>query len=557
MPPRPVEAPLSTAATPLPAVSAPAIPSAPTAPVPAASAAPSPEPTPAFAEKTESLRNNDVDLRLTNRGGGIQEAVLLKNMAEHGDPVVINQDSAVPIGVIINDPKSAALSEFSLLKEADNSVRAERSEQGLSIRKRFFFTHLEAKDNYILEMDVDFRNDGTQPYQRPNYFVTLGSAQPIHAGDWSTYTRMAWSIDGKMKSQNVEWFGGGSGFLGLGARGAQTVFEQPLTNAQWVAVTNQFFTTLFAPLDDKPIKAWAERFEVKREGQPPNRPLYAITGAMQMPGFELAPGQSKTVRIQIYVGPKIYHRLAKLEHDEAGVVDFGVFLGLGFIKLVSQFLLNLLNLIHGVVRDYGFSILILTLLVKGVLWPIQNKANYSMRRMALLSPKMQALREKYQQDPTKMNQEVMKLYKEYGVNPMSGCLPMFIQIPIFFGLFSMLQQAVELRDATFLWVKDLSQPDTLAHVPGFGWPINALPLMMAATNVWLVRMTPKTGDPTQRRMMMLMPLVFVIFCYNFAAALALYYTAQNLLTILQLHINQKQPPPTLEKVALTQKHARK
>jgi YidC/Oxa1 family membrane protein insertase len=156
------------------------------------------------------------------------------------------------------------------------------------------------------------------------------------------------------------------------------------------------------------------------------------------------------------------------------------------------------------------------------------------------------LKEKYKDDPTRMNQEVMKLYKEHGVNPVGGCLPMMIQIPIFFGLFSMLGQAAELRNASFLWVRDLSQPDTIAHIPSLGWPINILPLLMGATNVWLMRMTPKTGDSTQQRVMMFMPLIFLFFCYNFAAALALYYTTQNLFTILQLWHNQRQPAPVLD-----------
>ncbi|HEX8076353.1 MAG TPA: YidC/Oxa1 family membrane protein insertase, partial [Chthoniobacterales bacterium] len=115
----------------------------------------------------------------------------------------------------------------------------------------------------------------------------------------------------------------------------------------------------------------------------------------------------------------------------------------------------------------------------------------------------------------------------------------------------------ELRNARFLWVHDLSQPDTIAHIPGLGFPINILPLIMGATNLWLMRMTPKTGDATQRRVMMFMPLIFLFFCYNFAAALALYYTTQNLFTILQLYQNQKQPAPVLEKVAPPGKRQRK
>jgi YidC/Oxa1 family membrane protein insertase len=276
-----------------------------------------------------------------------------------------------------------------------------------------------------------------------------------------------------------------------------------------------------------------------------------MEGAMGMPGFELQPGQTNSLRFQIYSGPKLYHALAKLEHEEAAIMNFGMW------KLVSQALLNFMNLLHSFVKNYGFAIILLTACVKAVLWPLQNKANKSMRHMAALSPKMQAIKDKYKDDPTRMNQEVMKLYKEHGVNPVGGCLPMMIQIPIFFGLFSMLGQAAELRNSSFLWVADLSQPDTIAHVPGLGWPINILPLLMGASNVWLMRMTPNTGDAMQRRVMMFMPLIFLVFCYNFAAALALYYTTQNLFTILQLWHNKRQPAPVIATAPATTKRSRK
>ncbi len=232
-------------------------------------------------------------------------------------------------------------------------------------------------------------------------------------------------------------------------------------------------------------------------------------------------------------------------------MNFGIF------KLVSQFLLNFMNWLHSIVGDYAIAILALTTVIRLVLWPVQAKANRSMKQTAALAPKMQELKEKYKDDPTRMNQEVMKLYKQYGINPVGGCLPMVIQIPIFFGLYQMLGQAVELRNERFLWVKDLSQPDTVAHIPGLGWPINILPLCMAATQVWLMQMTPKTGDPTQRRLLMFTPLIFMFICYNFAAALALYYTAQNLFSILQFYQTRNQPMPALTKVASAGKGGRR
>jgi YidC/Oxa1 family membrane protein insertase len=528
-------------------------------PTPEAPAKPA-EAVPSFAEKIETLRNSDVELRLTNRGGGIKEAVLLRQIAEKGERVVLNSGQSAPIGAIMEQPSTPTLPEFSASPESESVVRFERTTaEQVVIRKKFFFEKSpENKDNYVIEMEFDFENRGSQPFHYPGYFVALGSAAPIHAKDYPSYTRLVWCIDGRAKGVDVGWFGASGGFLGLGQRAARPYYQEALAGAEWVAVTNQFFTTLMAPLTAKATGVWGRSFDIQHT---PDEKLLGIEGAMGMPAFQLQPGQTYSARFEIYAGPKLYHRLAQLPHNEAEIMNFGMF------KLICQFLLNFMNLLHSWLHDYGLAILALTTVVKLTLWPLQNKANRSMQRMALLSPKMQELRDKYKDDPTRMNQEVMKLYKQYGINPVGGCLPMMIQIPIFFGLFTMLGQAVELRNATFLWVKDLSQPDTLFIIPGLGWipifgipgvglPVNILPVLMGATNVWLMRMTPKTGDPNQRRMLMFMPIIFLLFCYNFAAALALYYTAQNLFSILQFYHNKRQPPPTLEKVAPAGKRKR-
>src|SRR5213080_227457 len=519
-------------------------------PTPVAEATPATrEPAPSFAEKIETLRNSDLELRLTNRGGGIKEAVLLRQIAEKDQRVVLNSNQSTPIGVIIEQPATPDLAEFTASAAPDSAVQFERTTpEQLTIRKKFRFQKSsEEKDNYVIEMDVDLENRGSKPYQNPGYFVALGSAAPIHPRDYPSYTRLVWCIDGKAKGIDVGWFGSSGGFLGLGQRAARRYYQESIAGAKWVAVSNQFFTTLMAPLTAKATAVWGRRFDIERS---PDEKLLGIEGSLGMPGFRLQPGQTYSAGFEIYAGPKLYHRLAQLPHNEAEVVDFGIF------KVVCQFLLNFMNLLHSWLHDYGLAILALTTVIKLTLWPLQNQANRSMRKMAALSPKVQELRDKYKDDPTRMNQEMMKLYKQYGINPVGGCLPMIIQIPIFFGLFTMLGRAVELRNATFLWVKDLSQPDTVAHLPLLGWPINIIPLCMAATQIWLMAMTPKTGDPTQRRVMMFTPLIFLFICYNFAAALALYYTAQNLFSILQFYQNKRQPMPTLEKVAPTAKRKR-
>jgi len=517
---------------------------------PSATTVPQVTPAPAaagFPEKTETLRNSDIELHLTNRGGGISEAILLNHIAENGQRVRLNSPEHVPIGAIVTVPQTPDLAEFTIARSGDNTMELSRtSAEGVTTRKTFSFPSTpRTKDNYLVTMEVAFRNEGAAAFRSPQRFVALGSAAPIHGTDYSNYTRLTWCVDGKAKGIDVNWFAEQNyPLVGVQKRPAQEFYSERIAmdkdgGAEWAGVANQFFATIVTPLSGKADEIWGKRFIA---GGTETKPVYGIEGAMGMPPLDLGPGETKTLKFEIYAGPKLYAVLAAMDHDQAEIMNFGIW------KLVSQFLLNFMNLLHRFLGNYAAAIVVLTIVIKGVLWPLQNKANASMRRMSALSPKMQELREKYKDDPQRMNAEVMKLYKEHGVNPVGGCLPMLIQIPIFFGLLSMLGQAVELRNAKFLWVRDLSQPDTVAHLPGLGWPINILPLCMALTNVLLMRMTPKTGDTTQQRVIMFMPLIFLFFCYNFAAALALYYTTLNLLTVLQLYVNKRQPMPAPAKV---------
>jgi YidC/Oxa1 family membrane protein insertase len=168
----------------------------------------------------------------------------------------------------------------------------------------------------------------------------------------------------------------------------------------------------------------------------------------------------------------------------------------------------------------------------------------SMKKMQALQPLMNKLKEKYPDDPQKQQQEMMKLYKEHKVNPMGGCLPLLVQIPVFFALYTMLRATVELRGASFLWIKDLSMPDTIFDLGGI--PVNPLPLVMTATTLWQQKLTPTANvDPTQQKMMMLMPVMFLFFFYSMSSGLVLYWTVQNLLSILQqwLALRDQKPAP--------------
>src|SRR5947199_4686366 len=325
-----------------------------TTPVVAAPAIPSKaaETAPSFPEKIETLRNSDVELRLTNRGGGIKEAVLLRQIAEKGQRVVLNSAENAPIGAIIEPRETLGtptLPEFTASTESNSVVQFEgTTAEQVGVRKKFFFEKSpENKDNYVIEMDIDLENRGMKPYQNAGYFVALGSAAPIHPKDYPSYTRLVWCIDGRAKGIDVGWFGSSGGFLGLGQRAARPYYQENIAGAEWVAVSNQFFTTLMAPLTAKASSVWGRRFETEYAS---DQKLPAIEGALGMPGFQLQPGQTYSARFEIYAGPKLYHRLAQLPHNEAEVMDFGIF------KLVCQFLLNFMNLLHSWLGDYGLSI---------------------------------------------------------------------------------------------------------------------------------------------------------------------------------------------------------
>src|SRR6266853_296725 len=256
-------------------------------------------------------------------------------------------------------PQSAesvpTFAEFTLLRESESSIRCERAmPDGITIRKKFsLLQSSQKKDNFLLDFNVDIQNTGAQPYAKADYFVALGSAAPIHPKDYPYYTRLVWCINGKARDRNVSAFQGSGGFLGVGAHTAQPVFQENFAGAEWTAVTDQFFATIIVPLNAKATGIWGRSFEVSTEQN-----TVGVEGAMRMPGFQVQPGQTYSARFQIWMGPKIYHRLAQLEHNEAEIMNFGVF------KIVSQFLLNFLNTIHGFVKSYGIAILVLTLVVR-------------------------------------------------------------------------------------------------------------------------------------------------------------------------------------------------
>ncbi len=251
----------------------------------------------------------------------------------------------------------------------------------------------------------------------------------------------------------------------------------------------------------------------------------------------LAPGAAQEFIYSLYFGPKKLSILKQIGNELSRSINFGWF------DALAKPMLWLLNFFNDYIRNYGVAIILLTVLIKGVFWPITQKGMKSMKNMQKLQPKVAKLKEKFKDDPQKMNQEMMSLYKTYKVNPLGGCLPLVLQIPFFFALYKVLLMSIELRHAPFmLWINDLSAPDRLWV--GFDIPflhgIPVLTLLMGGSMYLQQKMTPTTADPTQARIMQMLPIIFTFMFLNFASGLVLYWFVNNLLSILQQQLINRQ-----------------
>ena len=254
----------------------------------------------------------------------------------------------------------------------------------------------------------------------------------------------------------------------------------------------------------------------------------------------LDPGQQGVYSFAFYMGPKSQKILGSYDNSLKNAIN------LGFFNIIAKPLLITMNMIYSVIPNYGVAIILLTILIKLIFWPLGTKSYKSMNEMKKVQPLMMEIREKHKNDKQKMNQEIMGLYKTYKVNPASGCLPLLVQMPIFFALYRMLYQAIELRHAPFIgWISDLSAPDRLFEfnfaIPMMQEPygIPMLTLLMGASFLLQQKMTPTAGDPMQAKMMMLMPIFMTVIFINFPAGLVLYMFVNNIISMGQQYYIQK------------------
>ncbi|MGD8471219.1 MAG: membrane protein insertase YidC [Desulfobacteraceae bacterium] len=383
-----------------------------------------------------------------------------------------------------------------------------RSQDGIVIEKTYKF----APDNYAIGMAVSIKNGSGSAIQ-DRLFVTLNSNAP-HGKRRYAFEGPSALINDKLEEIKTKKLKD------------QNTFDGKI---KWVALQSRYFMSGLIPDEVEEASLYlalnSEKF---------------LTARYRQPEKTIQPGTEYAYKYQLFMGPKKIQDLKNIGNDLNKVVNFGWF------DFIAKPCLWLMNLFYSVIPNYGVAIIILTILVKILLWPLGQKSYKSMSEMKKLQPLMKEIREKYKDDKQRMNQEVMGLYRTYKINPLGGCLPMVVQLPVFFALYRMLYEAIELRHAPFLlWINDLSAPDRLFRFnfsvpfmePPYGIPV--LTLVMGASMLLQQKMSPPMGDATQAKMMMFMPIIFTVIFINFSSGLVLYWLVNNILSIAQQYYTQK------------------
>ncbi len=496
------------------------------------------------AEQIAVLENDALRLELTSHGGGIRRAILKGHRGEGTAPVELNRGSDIPIFNLVGWFTHDVV-EFELVEATPEQVTFRKAiGQGVELIRTF-----RRPENFLTPVIQTLRAaEESEPFLLPDFELHVGLATSVHLSPGErTYIRGAWSdITGSYKSESITAFDG-FGLLGITfSRPKSEIRSSSGDPLRWVAVKDQFFVIILAS-ETEPIEGALVTRQLLPALQIPNEPVPDGVDAIALfRGFRINPGQEIAHTFVLYTGPKEDRELRAMPFRMDQAMEFG------FMAFISRPMLMCLNFINDFVGNYGLSIVVLTIFLKLLLWPLQSKANMAMKRMQVVAPVLQELQTKYKDNPQKMNEEMMKLYQNYGLNPLGGCLPLLLQMPLFLGFYYMLLSSIELRHASFLWIGDLSMPDTVFQFPflGINVKLNPMPLIMAATMYWSMHVTPQpsgVNNPAQK-IIKFMPLIFLLFCYNFAAALSLYWTVQNLLSVLQIYINSKKPMPTLDEL---------
>lgn len=354
------------------------------------------------------------------------------------------------------------------------------------------------RDSYLIEVDYLVENSSATPWQGYLYRQFRRRYVPVTA---SWLRRLPTYLGGAIYTPEEKYE----------KISFDDMREEPLerdASGGWVAMIQHYFVGAWLPPNDARNRFYAKALQANTY----------IIGLKQLDPTNVAPGGSAWLRAKIYAGPKLHERLKGLSPGMELTVDYG------WLTLISAPLFWLLSFIHGWVGNWGWAIIVLTMMIKAVFFPLSAASYKSMAHMKRVQPKLQSLRERFGHDRQRMNQAMMELYKKEKINPLGGCLPIAIQIPVFIALYWVLLESVEMRQAPFIfWLRDLSSPD----------PYFVLPIIMGISMFLQQKLSPTQLDPMQRKIMSALPIVFTVFFLWFPAGLVLYWVTNNILSIAQ------------------------
>ena len=448
-------------------------------------------------------------------------------------PIKLNHGVELPVFALegVDD------SEFSVNTDGDRVTMVSTNQAGIRITKEF-----STGTNYLLHTTITLANSTKEPVILDQRKLMLGTTMPLEKGGSYPVWGAQWHNGDDIEDIDEGWFANRT--LGCIPGTPRTYFMSAGQPVKWVGVHNRFFALTTIPMEGA---TGGRVYSTKTMPRPLNDPQeegeqYAhdtgILASLQFEAQVLQPGESIIQEFTTYAGPKEYQVLLAHGQTYENSIDLVMGYNTPVFGLFAKLLLRSMNGLHNFGLGYAMSIIVITIIIKILFWPLTRASTISMKRLAAYGPQMAEIKAKYKEDPQKMNKRTMEFMREHKINPLGGCLPILIQIPVFIGFFTMLRTAVELRGAKFLWACDLSQSDTVAEIAGF--PINPLPMIMGVTMLLQARLTPvsPTADPTQQKIMKYMPLMFIVILYNFSAGLTLYWTVQNMLSILQTKLTK-------------------
>ena len=479
--------------------------------VPTAPAA-APQATPAAGANLAKGRRIRVEtdlfrVEIDENGGDVRRLELLRHRAagESADPLVLLEDGAKPY-VIQSGLTGAGLPNHrTLFAAAADAYRMEEGKDTLEVQLKaasgdveMTRTYVFHRDQYVVDVRVDTVNNGAQAVTTSAYFQMLrhGDAPDDAQRFQSVYTGPV-VYDEADKYRKVDF---------ESVRKGKAEYARQGTDG-WMALIQHYFLTAWLPAAGTPRDNYIDALP---DG------IYRV--GVKTAAAEIAPGQSATSTMRLYAGPQEQDRLAELAPGLDLTTDYG------WLTIIAKPLFVFLSFLHDLVGNWGLAIIILTVVVKVLFYPLSAASYRSMAKMRVVAPKMQQLKERYGDDKQRMQVELMKLYQTEKINPLGGCLPIMVQIPVFIALYYALIASVELRHAPFYgWITDLSEPD----------PFYVLPILMGISMIVQTRLNPPPPDPIQAKVMQVMPIAFSVFFFFFASGLVLYWLVNNVLSIAQ------------------------